>query len=493
MAVKNIMNDTLSFESMNLFKKLKPFQDLKSEPEFRYYILFSKWLKDADILLANDEFVQVHIVDLLSKINELAKKNYLKKMVFDCLESKENEHFIQNILDRCRFAFPHLRSHDFTKLLGSLIHIGFNPSDDDPEFMREWFLYSQKHIKGCSAEDMYKSLNEFSIMQICPPEEWMYYWFKHSQKCGWHTKLHKHVQLLRHLQSLNIDIDESWLVSWVNAAIPLLDKIKIEQSGIFDVYHLSDIIVYPAVYNNAEFMSVWFKKVKSALYHLDIDDKKAKHIFYQILKINPQMPSSLVKAFAKRFCLKFKFLECTEITRMLYSMACLHVDVDDVRLFLENCRDYFSKKSVLVFKEHQSKNFRNALVAQQYFSTKGFDLNIDYSKFENIINILKNKEYKNNEFRELISMYLMEKFSLAVEKNFWLDCITNTVDLYVPSKKLCIDLANEHYYEDTEFKRNIKLKHHLLNDSNFVIIIFDMCGHENDWKRYVDSNIGLYL
>ena len=462
------------------FNKIKPLSDLQGEITDCELKILSSWIYEAGTYLSNPWFVQHCLVRLVSNMNKLSKNLSIRNALFDVLE--EDPDFLKRILDYSENSFENFNPHEFSILLNGLVHLGLFPSS---YWMDQWFLCSQKKMKEFSTEDMYKSLNECVILNIVPPTKWMHTWFNNFSKSGWPRQPHALIQMVRHLQTLNVEIDAHWLKEWSLITAPLL-----KEANLSDIVHASDCIILEPISNSDTFMCEWFKSCALHIKHMS--DEQIKHVFHQIVKAEREVPICWIESYTKRMITLSKPLTSGEIAHTLYGLACLQISVLSIQLLLEKCREYFLHNKHAFDKKH-SNHLREVLIAQEYFKTKNFNLKVDSEQYSDVMQILEGENRNIPDRKIAVFTYLCQSRAELIKAEQWVAEISNKIDFLIESRKLIIEIYGAHHFDEEKLKQRVKLKHYLLQNAGYSILSLDSRKFGEDWHAYVDQEVSSFL
>lgn len=468
------------------FDRIKPLIGLKTEITEEQKKLLHYWLKEAKSHLNEHVFVRVALIPLLSTLKKLAYNQSVRQHLFDVWE--KNPAFMQQLYV-CSFnSLEHLNANKLALILNNFVRFTL---DLPEEWLEEWNNHAVGKIKDFSSEGFYQTLYSLVKIQTVPDANFMKKWFQYSCKAKWTASPHEFFQLIWLLNSLEVKIDEDWLARWAKLAPVQFIKLSESGAGIGDLLHSADLLQIKALEHNETFIHLWFDKMVEVMSSLD--DHQIKHILNEIVKTGCNIPHSWLEAFSIRMSKRFKRLSCREISNILYVLSCTQVDVKQVRIFLEKSRSFFNREKEGAFNLKRALCYREALIAQNYYKTKSFNLGIEENNFVNMMKLLKEEKRHILANKQEIFDHLCTTRTETIKQEEWIDIIVNRVDYMLPLEKKIIEIYSSNHFNGQELKQHVKLKHYLLEKEGYSILFFDSRIFGDDWRTYVDREVSLFL
>lgn len=140
----------------------------------------------------------------------------------------------------------------------------------------------------------------------------------------------------------------------------------------------------------------------------------------------------------------------------------------------------------------QTSLFRRALIAQNYFKTKGFDLGIQTEPFNALTQTLHDEEHHILDHKKQVCAYICHTRPEVLKSEVWVDSIVNRVDLMDESTKKIVEIYGEQHFDGKELKQSVKLKNYLLEQEGYKLLFVDVQKLGDAWQTSVDQQISAF-
>jgi hypothetical protein len=430
---------------------------------------------------------ETNSIEKRAQISEVSKTSQIQNEILanknqKIIRTYSLKEKILNHLQKQFTAFSNVE--EFSYLLHFLAHLRITPSE---KWLNDWWLCTEDKLDQLSALSTYSVLKSHTMLCKRPASKiWLSRWFDVTSEYLAEMSLSQLIKTLNNLQTLQVNVNKEWMKRWINVVTLLLEDFEDNKSHLtekmrHDIFsNLFKLTNTPSIWGNKRFVHACFNASLVEMIENAKDIVSFKKYFFEVVQfkkkhLNVKIPMSWILPVMGKMTLNFNALSSFDIASVLYSLARFQIDIFYVEPFLQRSKQFFENSHDLfnVDKARSSSEFRQAVVAQNYFRTKGWDLGIDPAKYINVTKRLLEEKKHTSSMQDEVFGLLKKYYKGEMHSEAWVDCIWDRSDLYLPELRLILESDGSYHLVDGIIDQCTELKSYILKHNGFHIVRLD--------------------